>query len=59
MVRRRFTFNLHYLKNIDRVSYLTEHLYFYRRGILSTVNSFKEGVFFAIGKFAKTSDSIV
>ncbi|HFR3618542.1 TPA: glycosyltransferase family 2 protein, partial [Streptococcus suis] len=46
-------FNLHYLKNIDRVSYLTEHLYFYRRGILSTVNSFKEGVFLQLENLQK------
>lgn len=38
-------FNLHYFKNIDKISYIDEQLYFYRRGIQSTVNSFKKDVF--------------
>ncbi|MGC4386731.1 glycosyltransferase family 2 protein, partial [Streptococcus suis] len=53
-------FNLNYLKNIKKVSYVNRNLYFARRGIQSTTNTFKKDVFIQLENLEeKTFDLFV
>ncbi|HEM2541091.1 TPA: glycosyltransferase family 2 protein [Streptococcus suis] len=48
-------FNLNYLLNIKRVSYIDKSLYWYRKGIKSTVSTFKSDIFLQVERMRDLS----